>query len=309
MDTDEEFIRIVLDAVEWVCSQARDYLPMEGNPTARFKKSWALNQFMYENMVSEQLSRSREDLGLFLYSPGRIPEMHIDLRYALGRLYKAVDATFKWFYDNNPQPTDDAPDDCVPEVPPGILDYLEDAAGAVRRRIHYLERSDARIMSESGADAGKISTTNDRRTGTGDEAVQSVSAASSKPEATNDEAQTIGNWTDTGNLVRFEVIGSKELKRLRDAKKAIDPNDHYIGDSLVILRVFERIKEFNKRPKDPVLILGPTGAGKTKIAELIHRSSNRGGREFFRVQPADTMASDPALVRSQWFGYGPKSGI
>jgi psp operon transcriptional activator len=105
------------------------------------------------------------------------------------------------------------------------------------------------------------------------------------------------------------LLSKDEYGRLLAIQGQIDPGDRYIGRSVPILRVFEQIADFNKRPDEPVLILGPTGAGKTEIAEIIHRSSNRHECEFVQVQATDVMASDESLIRAEWLGYGPNSGI
>ena len=95
-----------------------------------------------------------------------------------------------------------------------------------------------------------------------------------------------------------------EFGRLRKIKNTIDPNNKYTGESLPILRVFERIEQLNRAPQKPVLILGATGAGKSEIAELIHQHSRRNKKPFMREQASDCRASDPALTRGRWTGYG-----
>ena len=64
-------------------------------------------------------------------------------------------------------------------------------------------------------------------------------------------------------------LSQAERKRLRGIKNHIDPKGEYIGESLAVLRVFEKIEEYNKLADLPVLILGETGVGKTEIARLI----------------------------------------
>lgn len=106
-----------------------------------------------------------------------------------------------------------------------------------------------------------------------------------------------------------EQVEPEELTKLLRFKKQIDPKGHYIGESLAILRVFERIDRYNHEPEKPVLILGPTGSGKSEIAELIHGSSSRNAMHFHREQAADNMASDMAIVKGRWVGYGKGSGL
>jgi DNA-binding NtrC family response regulator len=104
-------------------------------------------------------------------------------------------------------------------------------------------------------------------------------------------------------------ISAEEIDRLRKIKKRIDPKGDYVGDSYALLRVFEKIDRFNKSPDKPVLILGPTGAGKTEIARLIHQDSNRKGKPFARTQAAEIMGADPLIARSKWAGVGKQSGL
>ncbi len=106
-----------------------------------------------------------------------------------------------------------------------------------------------------------------------------------------------------------EEVSPGEFQRLRELKRRIDPEDEYIGGSLVILRVFERTAEFNNLPNDPILILGPKGSGKTDIAKRIHSSSDRKEGRSLTVSATDAMARDEAFARQTWLGYGPKSGI
>ncbi len=114
-----------------------------------------------------------------------------------------------------------------------------------------------------------------------------------------------GQVPKLADKVREEI----DYEQLLAIKNKIDPKGEYIGTSVAILRVFEKIEDFNKRPEEPVLILGPTGAGKTEIAELIHSSSKRGDHEFQQFDAPNALASDRSLIRSDWLGYGPKSGI
>jgi DNA-binding NtrC family response regulator len=92
-------------------------------------------------------------------------------------------------------------------------------------------------------------------------------------------------------------------------KERIDPLCSYIGQSPAILQVFKEIETFNQSPTKPVVIVGPTGAGKTEIAQLIHTSSTRRAKGFHREQGADTKASDFSIVLSHWVGLGKDPGL
>jgi DNA-binding NtrC family response regulator len=100
-----------------------------------------------------------------------------------------------------------------------------------------------------------------------------------------------------------------QLSDLLANKQRIDPENTYIGDSIAILQVFKKIATFNRSPTEPVLILGPTGSGKTQIAELIHTSSPRAAKGFHREQAADNLASDFSLIKAHWVGIGKDSGL
>jgi psp operon transcriptional activator len=104
-------------------------------------------------------------------------------------------------------------------------------------------------------------------------------------------------------------IGPRRYTELLNIKKKIDPTDKYLGNSVAILRVFEQIHLFNRVPDAPVLILGPTGAGKTEIANLIHESSGRSARPFHREQAATSKHADMGIVLSRWAGVGQNSGL
>lgn len=105
-----------------------------------------------------------------------------------------------------------------------------------------------------------------------------------------------------------EGVDSREFERLRNIKKEIDEDDEYIGQSLPILRMFERIADFNKTSNSPILLLGPTGAGKTEVVELIHRHSDRKGT-FASEHSTAVLSSDEGIVREHWVGYGKGSTV
>jgi transcriptional regulator with AAA-type ATPase domain len=105
-------------------------------------------------------------------------------------------------------------------------------------------------------------------------------------------------------------VVSEELERLRRIKLEIDRGDTYIGESVPILRVFERIKLLNRLPDYPVLLVGQTGSGKTRIAELIHDSSKRRDEGPFKyLQATQALGHDERSTRYKWEGYGPKTGF
>jgi DNA-binding NtrC family response regulator len=105
-----------------------------------------------------------------------------------------------------------------------------------------------------------------------------------------------------------EAVDPAEYKRLLKIKEAIDPDETYIGKSVALLRVFETIQQANETGK-MITILGPSGAGKTVLAELIHRHSSRKENKFKRCQASDTKAADSVIVRGNWNGIGANSGL
>jgi DNA-binding NtrC family response regulator len=103
--------------------------------------------------------------------------------------------------------------------------------------------------------------------------------------------------------------GAQRVRQLLLLKKRMDPEGRYIGESLPLLRVFEEIDTHYNSPDDPVLLLGPSGAGKTEIAEVIHRSSPRKDKPFRREQAADNKGADLNIPKGRWAGFGENSGL
>ena len=106
-----------------------------------------------------------------------------------------------------------------------------------------------------------------------------------------------------------EATGSKrsaqEQQSLREIKADIDPSDDYLGDSMAMLKVYEQISRLNDSfPNDHILIRGETGVGKTKIAQLIHKSSKRSGCECLRENVVASKSSDAAIMKGRLLGYG-----
>jgi DNA-binding NtrC family response regulator len=104
-------------------------------------------------------------------------------------------------------------------------------------------------------------------------------------------------------------LSGKERTRLSKIKQEVNPRGRYIGSSLTMLRLYERIWQLNKDPSLPLLIRGGPGVGKTELAGLIHECSDRRGCKFERVQAADFMNSDTAFVITKLVGYGRHSGV
>ena len=98
-------------------------------------------------------------------------------------------------------------------------------------------------------------------------------------------------------------------KKLVVIKNEIDRDNSYIGSSIPMLRVFEQIKLFNRNSDSPVLILGPSGAGKTRIAKLIHDSSSRSKNNFGIEHSSTNKSADMAFIISHWAGHAKNSTV
>jgi DNA-binding NtrC family response regulator len=61
--------------------------------------------------------------------------------------------------------------------------------------------------------------------------------------------------------------------------------------------------------KDPVLIVGETGTGKTGVAEALHRLGPRADKPFRVVNCAELAAADQAITAGKLFGFGKGSGL
>jgi transcriptional regulator with AAA-type ATPase domain len=105
-------------------------------------------------------------------------------------------------------------------------------------------------------------------------------------------------------LQQAQDVTTEDYRALLAIKRRIDPASKYIGESLPILRAFKQIDIFNRDPSKPVLILGPTGAGKTELAELIHTSSSRRDKRYCREQAANNTTNDFGFIQAHWVGLG-----
>jgi DNA-binding NtrC family response regulator len=106
-----------------------------------------------------------------------------------------------------------------------------------------------------------------------------------------------------------EAVSAEEFDRLLAIKNSVDKKGDYVGASLAILRVFEAIELLNRTPAKPVLVLGPTGVGKTRIARLIHEHSSRCDKPFVEEQASDFHGLDFRITKGRWAGYGTRSGL
>lgn len=105
------------------------------------------------------------------------------------------------------------------------------------------------------------------------------------------------------------TINRKRLSAQRECRKQIDPRGVVVGSSPALLEIFEQIHHANLTDGPPaVLLLGEPGVGKTHIAELLHKASNRASKPF-EVVNAGSGGGDINLQRGEWIGYGKGHGI
>lgn len=84
--------------------------------------------------------------------------------------------------------------------------------------------------------------------------------------------------------------------------------DSIVGQSPKMLALLREV--LMRAPgRDPVLIVGATGSGKTGIAEALHRLGPRSERPFRVVSCAELAAADAAITLGKLFGYGRGSGL
>lgn len=81
-----------------------------------------------------------------------------------------------------------------------------------------------------------------------------------------------------------------------------------IGESPAWLATL-RDAAIRARDREPVVIFGPTGAGKTCIAKAVHLIGPRSDRPFGEFNCAEFVSGDPLVVLGKLFGYGEDCGI
>jgi DNA-binding NtrC family response regulator len=81
-----------------------------------------------------------------------------------------------------------------------------------------------------------------------------------------------------------------------------------VGQSAKMLAVLREV--LMRAPgRDPVLIVGDTGSGKTGVAEALHKLGPRADEPFRVVNCAELAAADAAITLGKLFGYGKGSGL
>ena len=107
-------------------------------------------------------------------------------------------------------------------------------------------------------------------------------------------ARHIAPFLDRLRLIEQRDLQSDATRRWRDELRA----EGFIGRSVVIAQVLQEVALIAPR-NIAVLITGPSGTGKTALAEVIHRNSPRRARPFVEINCANL---PEALAESELFG-------
>lgn len=108
---------------------------------------------------------------------------------------------------------------------------------------------------------------------------------------------------DTGDLYAKVAVWEQRFPQL-----AVIRRDSIVGASPRTLLLLREV--LVRAPgKDPVLIVGETGTGKTGVAEALHRLGPRAEKPFRVVNCAELGAADSAITSGKLFGYGKGSGL
>ena len=151
---------------------------------------------------------------------------------------------------------------------------------------------------------------------------------------TNDK--DVNNIANSVQSLSKEISDTKHLLELRNTElsknKVFDPIiTNELGDKIKLLEnenpKFKKIRTFEaignspamlrtlrdsiirSKDKDPVLVFGPTGSGKTGIAKSIHALSPRSDKPFVEFNCAEFASGDPLVILGKLFGYGTNSGL
>ena len=133
-------------------------------------------------------------------------------------------------------------------------------------------------------------------------------AASMRPAASVDRSAGAvvlpRTSTERSGEQTAESCGESVPKQLaervgHEARQSLEPLAGLIGRAPAMLEVSRRIR-LVARHRTPVLIEGPTGTGKERVAELLHRLSDRVNKPFVAINCA---AIPEALLEAELFGH------
>ena len=100
--------------------------------------------------------------------------------------------------------------------------------------------------------------------------------------------------------IRAIEEGSHAFRRLRKTEA--------LGKSPAWLRTL-RDAAIRARDRAPVVVIGPTGSGKTGVARVMHALGPRADKPFGEFNCAEFVSGDPLVVLGRLFGYGSDCGI
>jgi DNA-binding NtrC family response regulator/tetratricopeptide (TPR) repeat protein len=104
-------------------------------------------------------------------------------------------------------------------------------------------------------------------------------------------------------------LGREERNRLLAVKRKIDRQNRIVGESAVVLRVFERVNKLNQSDDSkPVVLLGETGVGKTFLVPCIVASSERSGK-WEPVSGQRFAGDDFNIAKGELLGYAKGHGL
>ena len=99
--------------------------------------------------------------------------------------------------------------------------------------------------------------------------------------------------------VSAESSGAVQTESARRIASEVEPLPGLIGRAPAMLEVSRRVRLVAPH-RTPVLIEGPTGTGKERVAESLHRLSDRAARPFVAINCA---AIPEALLEAELFGH------
>lgn len=109
--------------------------------------------------------------------------------------------------------------------------------------------------------------------------------------------------TDAGDLYARVAEWERRFPALAAVRR-----DSIVGSSPRTLALLRDVL-LRAPGKDPVLIVGETGTGKTGVAEALWRLGPRADKPFRVVNCAELAAADAAITMGKLFGYGKMSGL
>jgi DNA-binding NtrC family response regulator len=102
---------------------------------------------------------------------------------------------------------------------------------------------------------------------------------------------------------------AEEYGQLLESKRRIDPQSEYVGESVAILQAIRDLEGVSRSNRQPVVIYGPSGVGKTELARLLHQRSVGNQRPFRSTSGNQEDGADFAMARVRWLGVGRKHGL